>query len=286
MRALVLVLALAGCLPKTYHCSSNSDCGNAGACEPTGFCGYADPSCASGVRYGDLSGAYTSQCVGAETDGGLADGRRPDAPAGDAPPAFCAPDPTLVGCWELEGNVQDASGNANDGTPTNVTYAAGRTGMAAVLDATSHIAIADSVSLTPTELTIEGWIYPTSLPTGSARMGIFDNDGQYGLFIYATVLQCTVSTTVTATYTPPLATWTHVACTYDGATGHLYVNGVEVANAGGGSPLGAGNTNGAALGGNSPSADTLVGRIDEVRVFNVPRTTAQICRAAGLTTCP
>src|SRR5437763_1418656 len=73
--ALVLGLALVmgGCLPKSYHCASNNDCGTAGVCESNGFCAYADQGCIGGLRYGDLSGSLAQQCVGDNQgiDGGI-----------------------------------------------------------------------------------------------------------------------------------------------------------------------------------------------------------------------
>ena len=77
MRLVVVAIAfVAGCFPKTYHCTTNADCGASGTCEPIGFCAYADSSCAGGLRFGDLSGASSQQCV-AQVDAG-SDGR-PDA---------------------------------------------------------------------------------------------------------------------------------------------------------------------------------------------------------------
>jgi len=283
------IAMLAGCLPKTYHCSSSSDCGT-GVCEATGFCSYADTSCSTGQRYGDLSGSYTGLCVGdqgfdARVDTSTPGDSQRDAPI-DTPAAFCdTTDATLIGCWEFENNVNDASGHNNNGVATSVTYAAGKTGQAAVLASGSHIAVADSVSLTPTQITIEGWIHPDALPA-SGRMGVLDGDGKYGFFMYPGQLECFVNVTVTATITFTAGTWTHVACTYDGSTGIIYIDGVQAATTAGGVALGAGSTNGIALGGNSPSADTLVGMIDQYRMFSMPRTAAQICRDAGLTTCP
>jgi hypothetical protein len=291
IRALLLV-ALAGCLPKTYHCESSSDCGT-GVCESTGFCSYADSTCSGGQRYGDLSGSYTGQCVGQVTGSdarvdtiATGDGMRDGAP--DAPTAFCdTADTTLVGCWEFEGNVNDASGQNNNGTATSVSYATGKVGMAAVLTASSHIAVPDNASLfTQTgQVTVEGWINPSSLPTGTARMGIVDDDSRWGLFIYAGEIRWTTNTT-NATVTLPTSQWSHVASTWDGTTAIIYVNGSVAGMMSGGGGVGAGNGNGVALGGNSPSADTLDGMIDQFRIFNMPRTAGQICHDAGKTTCP
>jgi hypothetical protein len=59
-------LAAAGCLKvEPFACASASACvrsGEAGRCEPTGWCSFPDPACASGWRYGAGAG------------GGLADG--------------------------------------------------------------------------------------------------------------------------------------------------------------------------------------------------------------------
>jgi len=293
VKLLALIAMTAACLPKTYHCASNSDCGANGVCESTGFCGFVDSTCSTGFRYGDLSSSYSNQCVGSEIDiDARIDTPRPiDAPDGGMPDAarpFCdTADTTLGGCWQFENDLTDASGHNNNGTATSVTYAAGKVGMAAVLTASSHIAVPDSASLLGSgHLTIEGWINPSSLPTGTARMGIVDDDGHYGLFLYLNELRCITNITTSYTVTLPTSTWTHVACTYDGATGTLYVNGSQVAQTGGGAALGTPSGQGLALGGNSPSADTLVGMIDQFRIFSEPRTAVEICHDAGMTTCP
>ncbi len=82
MRAVALALALAGCLRSPdYHCAAATDCTNGaaqGTCESNGYCAFTDPSCASGQRFGDLSGALAGQCVGAGGDAGVVDGHPTD----------------------------------------------------------------------------------------------------------------------------------------------------------------------------------------------------------------
>jgi hypothetical protein len=276
---LVIACALGGCLRKTeFACATDAECAPAGVCEAVRFCSFADTSCTSGRRFGTYSGDYADQCVGdALGDAGIDQiVARP----------FCdsAGEPALVGCWELEGTLDDASGDGNNGTGTNVTYGQGKVGMAAQLGATSHIAVADSASLTSPAITLEAWMHPTSVPTGASRMGIIDNNGQYGMFLTSTGVTCVNGASATVAISP--GAWTHVACTYDGATAVIYVNGSVVAMTGGGAPLGAGDTAGTALGGNSPSGDTLVGMIDQVRIWNDARTAQFVCTAAGNTSCP
>jgi hypothetical protein len=299
MRAAIL-LVVAGCLRTTaYPCSTSADCvlgGAQGICQTlAGFCSFGDGTCPSGQRFGDLSGSYANQCVApvGGVDAGI-DAPRPIDASPDTPAAapFCDAngEPTLVGCWEFENDLVDHSGDGNDGTGTLVTFLPGKVGLAASVDPSTttpgHISVPDSASLTPTAITIEGWVKPNTIPV-AGRMGIFDNDGQYGLFINAGgALHCTVNVTLDSGATVLVAgVWTHVACAYDGANGALYIDGVLVNSATGGTPLGAGNTNGGAIAGNSPSLDTLDGLIDQLRIWNVARTPAQICQAAGVPGC-
>jgi hypothetical protein len=295
--ALVAAIAGAGCLKNAaFSCEQDVDCaraGETGVCESTGSCSFVDPACPGGRRYGELSGALANQCVGGGTPD---DATQPDMPVtGDdagmdmvitAPFCDSAGEPTLVGCWEFEGNLNDGSGDNNNGTAANanVTFVAGMVGMAMQQDGTARVTVADSASLSPAAITIEAWIAPSI--TSAVRMGIIDNQNSYGFFIRPSAtpgLQCT---TATVTATIPLNVFTHVACTYDQVAGsQIYVDGTAIAPAGaGGTPLGAGTADGAVIGGDSPGpADALVGRIDQMRIWNVARTADEICRAAGRT---
>ncbi|MBA2541681.1 MAG: C-type lectin domain-containing protein [Deltaproteobacteria bacterium] len=93
MRALVLVLALGGCMrPAAFACASDGECvrgGEQGVCEPVGRCSFSDPTCESGKRFAELSGEHGGACVG-ETSESDADARVED-PLDTAVPLLDAP---------------------------------------------------------------------------------------------------------------------------------------------------------------------------------------------------
>lgn len=49
-------------------------------------------------------------------------------------------------------------------------------------------------------LTVEAWIKPSSIPASGSRMGVLDNQNQYGFFLYdAGNMRCIASNTVNDT---------------------------------------------------------------------------------------
>jgi hypothetical protein len=76
--------------------------------------------------------------------------------------------------------------------------------------------------------------------------------------------------------------WHHVACTYDGAIINLYVDG-QLDNALAATGAVAANTSDMEIGRNTDGGGTqpFIGNIDEVRIWNVARTPAQILAALG-----
>jgi hypothetical protein len=81
VRLLALFLTLAGCrYSGTFQCDTNDQCGASGTCQPSRYCSFMDPSCASGQKYDETAGPLAGQCVGEEqqTDAGV--DVMPDAP--------------------------------------------------------------------------------------------------------------------------------------------------------------------------------------------------------------
>ncbi len=146
-----------------------------------------------------------------------------------------------------------------------------------------------SVQITGTALTLEAWIYPTSWKTQFWQANIMNRESLSG---GGYMLRCGAggklnfnigsgpgpwNELTSATNILTLNTWQHVAGTYDGTWMRIYLNGVIVdslaktisivnstSNLGiGFAPIYAGSRN-------------FPGKIDEVRIWNVTRTGAQI----------
>jgi hypothetical protein len=206
----------------------------------------------------------------------------PDVPP---PPPSCDPtDVDLVACYRFEpGATQphDESGYHNDGTSTGVGSLAGISGRAASFDGLTsydHVADSPSLDLPSGQITMETWFLMRTAPR-TARSGLLDEDGQYGMFLLATnQLRCAMAPGIVDT--PPgtvtLGVWTHAACTYDGALIKVFLDGALAAEAAAAGTISPAGVNGLSLGMNSPSGDVLDGALDDLRIFRVARTDAQI----------
>ena len=221
--------------------------------------------------------------------------RQPDAAIDGpvvTPPPFCDPtDPNAVVCYDFEGNANDGASHHLVTTTMNVAFAPGKDGQAMQFGATSAADVADNALFDVATVTLEAWIKPSLLPTNGNRADVLDMDRQYALFLHADgTLTCALvggpSLTTVAKVT--INQWTHVACSYDGAVGTIYIDGAASVSTGGGGTLGTNGTTGISLASDNPngSGGQLIGLIDNLRLMNVARTAAQICADAGKSTCP
>jgi len=291
-----LAASVAACSPYgggAFSCSDSAQCGPDGVCEPNMLCSFPAADCASGRSYGEASGSLAGVCVGEEpVDAALVVDGPPGSidGAGDAPvtAGFCDPgDPTLRLCLPFEGNATDGSSTATPVITSSITFATGQVGMAVAVTGTSRIDIAETPALDIAHMTVEAWINVQPLPA-SGRSGVMDNNGQWGLFVLTGGdLRCTPATGITASSVIQAGQWTHVACTYDGTTELLYVDGTVVGTVTSAGTLPTAGVDGASIAGdNPPGPDRLLGMVDQLRVFSEARTPAQICAAAGRTSCP
>jgi len=197
-----------------------------------------------------------------------------------------ANDGRLVACFDFEGDATNHSGTMLGVASTVTGFVPGVLGQAVQLEQLDSIRINETVALDVAQVTLEAWIQIPQLPGISARMGVIDNDSQYGLFVLGSgELYCTAGGALTAG-TVAVGRWVHLACTFDGATETSYIDGSAVGALAMATPLSTTGTSGSAIGGNSPSGDPLIGDMDVVRIYDVARSAAQICSDAGRAACP
>ena len=181
--------------------------------------------------------------------------------------------------------VTDASGNGNNGTITNATWAAtGKYGEALQFNGTNAlVTIPDAASLhLSTGMTLEAWVNPSTVNANWRDVIYKGNDNFYleatstnsshpdaGMIAGGSYADAFGTAALTAN------TWSYLTETYDGSTLRLYVNGTQVASTAHTGTI-ATSTNPLQIGGDSIYGQYFAGLIDEVRVYNVALTAAQI----------
>jgi uncharacterized protein (TIGR03437 family) len=174
---------------------------------------------------------------------------------GVTPVAVCfTPPANQVSWWRGDGNANDSAG-ANNGTiQGGTTFAAGEVGQAFQFDgSTGYVSAGNPANLQITSaITIETWINPRTAPTGTNLAAIVtkwaqsfadvaDSDayglwlvpGSGGLNLFSAIHQSGGREPHPQGGIIPLNAWTHVAMTFDAASGQyvLYVNGQAVSSA-------------------------------------------------------
>ena len=191
-----------------------------------------------------------------------------------------------VACYSFEGNGLDSVGGDN-ATTTAVTYGTGRVGQAVQLGASSMIVAANKPTIHLTTAgTISAWILVDSLPATGARSVVLDTNS-YGMAVLPTGdIECFYTGTdhtFAAAITP--GGWTHVACAYDGSAVTLWKDGAVVQSQADSGPV-LNSVSGLQIGSNipdvnHPNADLFIGMLDEVGIWKVALTTAEVRAAAG-----
>ncbi len=198
------------------------------------------------------------------------------------PLATNAPDNQVL--WLAgDADANDSTGTNNGTLQNGAGFAVGKVGQSFTFDGgDDQITIPDNANQNGgTNLTIEAWINPTSLPHGgtilqkrtSGNVGgyVFEptqpsGGGQPNGLQFVIMIGGVYSFLNPANIVLPNV-WQHVAATYDGAFMRIYVNGVEVAN----KPQTGAIDNVAApivIGRNVVGSNAFPGKIDEISVYN------------------
>jgi hypothetical protein len=274
--AVALVLVAACYHPGRLDCAVS--CAGAAPCPDGLTCG-ADLLCHGGAT-------ECSALDAAVEPDGAGDG-------GAQPLAFCDPrNPGLLACFELEDRTTDGTANHFDLVTSGVTFDAGRVGRAALFLAASTARIPDDDRLDLQRFTVEAWVnqaqrsannlslvnnffeYGLTLDlSGSPVCGYYDSGGMLHLVRGAPL---------------PLATWVHLACTFDATRLQIYVDGVAGDSISGGGGVANSATVGVRVGGDGSmeGGDRFLGLLDQIRIFSVARSAAQLCADAGRPGCP
>jgi hypothetical protein len=193
----------------------------------------------------------------------------------------------LVGAWGFnEGTgttAADVSGLVNTGSNGGATWtAAGKfAGALSFNGASALVTVLNAPSLQLSSgMTLEAWVKP-SVITSAWRDLIFKDDDNYFLMASSSSggLPAAGGTFATAFGTGTLQvappTWTHLAVTYDRVRLRFYVNGVQVASPASTAAI-ATSTSPLTIGGDNHYGQFFAGTIDEVRIYNLALTPAQV----------
>jgi prepilin-type N-terminal cleavage/methylation domain-containing protein len=161
-----------------------------------------------------------------------------------------------VGIWDFNDNdtpntANDRSGYANHGTITGATYVGGASSeeddtpyhvlgqgegkYALSFDGNDYVDCGNNLSLSPSTITVEGWINLNTVPSAGTSYYMTRKLGQYYIEIYPNsyafyfVVGGNTHHLGASGITPKADQWIHYVCVYDGNTpfARIYINGVE-----------------------------------------------------------
>jgi methionine-rich copper-binding protein CopC len=182
--------------------------------------------------------------------------------------------------------LTDTSGNHNNGTISNATWASGLFGGALSFNGTnSWVTINSATSLNLTSgMTLEAWVNPSALSDWSAVI-LKERTGGLDYALYADnganqppsgyIHTSSGDSFAEGGSAIPLNTWSNLAATYDGANINLYVNGTLVGTDGTSGNM-VTSTNALRLGGDSIWGEFFNGLMDQVRIYNRPLNQAEL----------
>jgi hypothetical protein len=247
------------------------------------------------------------QVFGIDDTDVAADGavRGPDAGRDAAPSPSCPIDAQsrLRLCLLFEDPVTDGIASDGSGHDLHATLegvvAATRGGEAAArMDVASSARVVESADLDLAVFSIAAWVHPLVRPAPGTRMGVIDNNMQYGMYVTDLGgLLCRLASPGGATIVVeapgvPVDAWSYVACTFDGALFVALAIDEDGDRSMGVAPYtGAvhiGGPHGTQIGANRLTDDSITeqldGMIDNVWIWAAARSPDELCGDAGI--CP
>lgn len=294
------------CCPGTLTCAESGACPTAkppttstrSACTVDEECSAAEVCCE--INAFDRQGVCTSvdDCGGKSElppDGTGGSGGNPGCvgPGLSTPADPCALAPAdglamYLRLDETSGDACDASGKGNSATVSSSEQrgADGKFGKAVLIKG-DGLMFTPAQPISPTTgMSVAMWIRPS---TATGTLFFFRGSSSSSHILSIALIDGVVTVSAGRGLTPqtfntPTAVvatdaWTHLAFTDDGASSRIDINGVTVVTANGGFVPTITTTTYIGSGGNN--SNHMAGLIDEVRLWDVARTPAQICEAAG-----
>ncbi len=192
----------------------------------------------------------------------------------------------LVGYWSFDegegGIAKDGSGNGNDGVIINATWETGKLGSALGFDgAGAYVEVPDHESLHLWEkYTFAVWIYQVESRSSRIidKIGAGTANGPHLDTHPGTTLRSCSGACISTTTDYSLDEWHHAAITFDEGDVKLFLDGVVAGTGTAPSPL-AGNDLSLRIGADSNGGSLFLGLIDDVQVYNLALTEAEILKA-------
>ena len=209
--------------------------------------------------------------------------------AAPLPKLAAAGPPGLVAAYSFDegsgSTVTDATGNGNNGTITNATWAtSGQYGKALKFNGTNAlVTIPDAASLDLSSgMTLEAWVDPSTVNAKWRDVVYKGNDNYYLSATSTNASRPDAGMIAGGSYADAFGTaklpankWSFLTETYDGSNLRLYVNGTLVRSTAHVGSI-ATSTNPLQIGGDSIYGQYFAGLIDNVRVYNTALTATQI----------
>ena len=205
----------------------------------------------------------------------------------------CLPPPAgLVSWWPGDRTADDMQGINPGELVGGVSYKPGMVGPGFVFHGglNDYVQVGDTPTLKmTTAMTLECWIFPTQISQDT----VFANrEGEYefGVFADGTIWWAFANTVpgwvgISSGFVAPLASWTHVAITYDNGLITTYGNGVQVHQYQGSGPIGdvLPTLNEFRIGNRQQFPEPFAGIIDELKIYNRALSSSEVAAiyAAG-----
>ena len=182
--------------------------------------------------------------------------------------------------------VYDTSNTALSWTATNTTYNSDPIKYFSFNGSNSSLVSSTSSAYDSQTITMECWCYPNSLSQNGFLFEKGAVNTQYSMFFATDPLFIfrTIGGTINnqdLTFAPStyltVSAWNHIACTYNGSSKIIYVNGAQAVSVSASGTLQTGQTN-QYIGkyGNAGDNYPFNGRIAESRVYNIALSAAQV----------